>query len=163
MTTRFPMLLTLVVGALSLTASPSSGEARRPVEIPERFRGAEQAVVGRVLKVEPTWRRFENGDELIVSRVQLAVEESLKGARVQTVTVDVEGGQIGDLILKVSDLPAMGVGERAVVLLQRDRSGRNVPHLRGQGIMKLDRSNMVAGTHVTLDDIRAMAREAGER
>jgi len=37
-----------------------------------------------------------------------------------------------------------------------------VPHLRGQGILKLDDLNRVKGTSLTLDMIREMARTAGQ-
>jgi len=160
--------LAFAVGAVILASVLTSGVSvaaatRRVIDLPERFRGADQAVVGRVVKVEPVWQRTASGDELIVSRVELAVEETLKGAPVRTIAVDVEGGQIGDLVLTVSDLPTLRAGERAVVLVARDRAGRVVPHLRGLGILKLDERGMVPGSSLSLDMIREAARATGAR
>ena len=44
--------------------------------------------------------------------------------------------------------------ERAVFFVRRSARGRLVPHLRGQGLLKLDRLNRVPGSSLTLDEIR---------
>jgi hypothetical protein len=46
-----------------------------------------------------------------------------------------------------------------VFYLARDRRGVFVPHLRGQGLLKLDRADRVRDSAVTLADIRRSARE----
>jgi hypothetical protein len=68
--------------------------------------------------------------------------------------VDVEGGTIGTLTLRVSDEQTFVAGERAVFFLQHNSRGRLIPHLRGQGLLKLDRTNRVPGSSLTLDEIR---------
>jgi hypothetical protein len=50
-----------------------------------------------------------------------------------------------------------------VFYLRRNPRGRLVPHLRGQGLLKLDRSNRVPGTSLTLDAIRKEAAAAAGR
>jgi hypothetical protein len=131
-----------------------------PVPLAERARGAERVVVGRVTAVEPVWRTNEFGDRLIVSVVNVAVDETLRGPSQPTVTVEVEGGTIGDLTLHVSDLEPVAAGDRAVFYLARNARGAFVPHLRGQGLLKLDRSDRVRGSTVTLADIRRTAAQA---
>jgi len=130
-----------------------------PVPLAERARGAERVVVGRVTTVEPMWRTNEFGDRLIVSVVTVAVDETLRGPAQPTVTVEVEGGTIGDLTLHVSDLEPVATGERVVFYLARNARGVFVPHLRGQGLLKLDRSDRVRGSTVTLADIRRTAAQ----
>jgi len=130
-----------------------------PVPLAERARGAERVVVGRVTTVEPMWRINEFGDRLIVSVVTVAVDETLRGPAQPTVTVEVEGGTIGDLTLHVSDLEPVATGERVVFYLARNARGVFVPHLRGQGLLKLDRSDRVRGSTVTLADIRRTAAQ----
>jgi hypothetical protein len=129
-----------------------------PVPLAERARGAERVVVGRVTTVEPVWRTNEFGDRLIVSVVSVAVDETLRGQSQPTVTVEVEGGTIGDLTLHVSDLEQLATGDRAVFYLARNARGVFVPHLRGQGLLKLDRTDRVRGSTVTLADIRRTAK-----
>jgi hypothetical protein len=125
-----------------------------PVALAERGLGAERVVVGRVSAVDPQWQINDFGDRLIVSTVRIAVEETLKGAAQSAVAVEVEGGTIGDLTLHVSDLTTFVPGDRAVFYLRRNGRGAFVPHLRGQGLLKLDGSNRVPGSSLTLAEIR---------
>jgi hypothetical protein len=125
-----------------------------PVSLVERARGAEQIVLGRVASVSPEWRVNDFGDRLIVSVVRVAVDETLKGFSQATVDVEIEGGTIGTLTLHVSDQQSFEAGDRAVFYLARSRRGTMVPHLRGQGTLKLDRTSRVPNSSVTLDEIR---------
>ena len=129
-------------------------DAQVPVPLAERARGADRVVVGRVTSVTPQWQVNEFGDRLIVSTVHVAVTETLKGDATPTVDVDVEGGTIGSLTLHVSDQVTFTPGERATFFLTRTARGRFVPHLRGQGLPKLDGSNRVPGSSLTLEQIR---------
>jgi hypothetical protein len=118
-------------------------------------------VVATVLDVNASFAKSEFGDQLIVSRVVLRVEEVMKGADAVTVQVDVEGGTVGDLTMTASDMPEMKRGERGVFFLKRSRSGVEVPHLRGFGILKLDGQNRVRGTALDVDAVRSAVRSAG--
>jgi hypothetical protein len=129
----------------------------------ERARGAERVVVGRVASVAPIWQVNEFGDRLIVSVVNVVVDETLKGQRAPRVDVEVECGTIGELTLRVSDQVSFAPGERAVFYLRRTARGTFVPHLRGQGLLKLDAANRVAGAATTLDDIRREVAAADGR
>ena len=60
--------------------------------ISERMHGAQKVVVAHATRVTSKWKRNEYGDTLIVSEVELQVDETLKGKVGRTVTVDVEGG-----------------------------------------------------------------------
>ena len=147
----------LCASLLGLVSDAGAGQAT-PVPLAERARGADRVVVGRVASVVPQWQVNEFGDQLIVSVVRVAVSETLKGQPVSTLDVEVEGGTIGDLTLRVSDQVSFARGERAVFYLKRNVRGAFVPHLRGQGLLKLDASDRVSGSSLTLDEIR---REAG--
>ena len=125
----------------------------------DRARGSERVVVGRVTAVNSEWRTNEFGDRLIVSIVRVAVDETLKGPAQADIAVEVEGGTIGDLTLHVSDQEPMARGDRAVFYLKRTARGAFVPHLRGQGLLKLDGSDRVRGSSVRLSDIRRAAAQ----
>jgi len=94
----------------------------------------------------------------IVSVVSVTVDETLRGPSQQAVDVEVEGGTIGDLTLQVSDLETFTPGDRGVFYLKRGSRGSLVPHLRGQGLLKLDGSDRVRGSNVTLADVRREAK-----
>ncbi|HVH26482.1 MAG TPA: hypothetical protein VM818_06980 [Vicinamibacterales bacterium] len=142
----------LLVGLVQSAAVLSSQEVVAPLA--DRARGAERIVVGRVSSVAPVWRVNDFGDRLIVSIVSVAVDETLKGPPQPSVQVEVEGGTIGDVTLRVSDLASFVPGDRAVFYLSRSPRGVFVPHLRGQGLLKLDRQDRVPGSSLTLDEIR---------
>jgi hypothetical protein len=148
----------LLVALLPVVAGPNVMAATgRPVDIPERIRGAGRVVVAQVTTVTPGWQTNGYGDQLIVSRVALRVEETLKGTPAAMLTLDLEGGTIGDLTLHVSSLPGLSTGERAVFFLDPTSDGSSLPHLKGLGILKLDQNNQVRGSSLRLEDIRRMA------
>jgi hypothetical protein len=76
--------------------------------------------------------------------------------------MELEGGTVGEVTLRVTDLEPLETGDCAVFFLDRGQADLHVPHLRGQGILKLDDLNRVKGTSLTLDMIREMARTAGQ-
>jgi hypothetical protein len=128
------------------------------VDLSARARGADGVVVASVDRVTATYERNKYGDELIVTHAELVVGEVLKGSSVmsgQHLVVDVEGGTVGDVTLRVSDLPRVSAGERAVFYLHRESNGRLTPYLRGQGILKLDAQNRILGSTLSLGDVRS--------
>jgi len=135
----------------------------RDVPLGERARGAERVVVGRVSAVTPVWLDNDFGDRLITSVVRVVVDETLKGASQQSVDVEVEGGTIGSLTLRVSDLDTFAPGDRAVFYLEHNRRGALVPHLRGLGLQKLDQAGRVRGSSMTLDQVRREVRAGASR
>ena len=149
---RISIIVCLCGGLLGFGRDASANQA--PVPLAERARGAELVVVGRVASVAPAWQVNEFGDRLIVSVMRVVVTETLKGQAPTSLDVEVEGGTIGDVTLHVSDQTSLAAGERAVFYLKRAARGRFVPHLRGLGVLKLDDSNRVSGSSLTLGEIR---------
>jgi len=130
-------------------------EGRQPPDLASRARGAEQVVLATIVAVNAAFAKNAHGDQIIVSQVQLQVEETLKGSgRDFALLVDVEGGTVGDLTLNVSDMPSVTAGERAVFFLNRNSNGKLVPHLRGFGIIKLNERDQAPGSSLTLETIR---------
>jgi len=138
--------------AMATTLSASSDP---DVPIGDRAKGAKKVVVATVVDVQSTFDTNDYGDHLIVSHALLRVDETMKGSRESSVTMTVEGGTVGDLTLRVSDMPTMTKGDRAVLFLDESNRGGHVPHGRGLGVLKLDDDGThVAGTNLTVDDIR---------
>jgi hypothetical protein len=146
--------LTCVLAVAALTSvAASSGQ---PVPIEERARGAARVVVATVAETSARYERNEFGDELIVTHARLVVEEAIKGPA-DSVTLAIEGGTVDGITMRVSSLPTLSRGERAVFFLTSGRSGEFTPHLKGQGILKLDATNRVPGSSLTLSEIRRLA------
>ena len=148
----------IAVGMI-VTIAAATATAQQPASIQERVRGAAKVVVGRVIETTARYERNEFGDQLIVTYAELAVDEAIKGSR-EAVTLEVEGGTVDGITLRVSDLPTVSKGERAVFFLKSGRNGAYEPHLRGQGILKLDDRDNVQGSSLSLAEIRRLAKEA---
>jgi hypothetical protein len=153
---------TLITLGICLVPSVTAAQ-QLTVPASDRARGAEQVVVGHVSSVTPIWRDNDFGDRLIVSVVHVIVDETLKGSSQSAIDVEVEGGTIGTLTLRVSDLDTFVRGDRAVFYLQHDRRGNLIPHRRGLGLQKLDGSGRVNGSTMTLDQIRGDVRAGAAR
>lgn len=157
-----PYSRSTLTAVLGIALFPALAAAQRlNVPAAERASGAERVLVGHVLSVTPVWRDNDFGDHLIISIAHIAVDETLKGPSQSAVDVEIEGGTIGTLTLRVSDLEPFVPGDRAVFYLQHNRRGSLVPHRRGLGLQKLDRDGRVAGSAVTLDQVRRDVRAGG--
>ncbi len=155
------VLVPVAICAATLFAqTPARSAVAVRSDFAARARGAARVVVGAVVDMQPRFDVNEYGDRLIVTRTTLHVEETLKGSHTDLVDMDVEGGTIGDLTLKVSDLPALHRGDRGVFFLESSSS--SVQHLHGRhlGIVRLDASDHELASTVTLADIRAAVRAA---
>jgi hypothetical protein len=130
------------------------------IDLGSQAKGAKKIVVATVTDVQSSFGVNDHGDQLILSRVSLKVDETMKGPHEATVVVTLEGGTLGDLTLSVSDMPEMKKGERAVFFLDDSPRNGRVPHRRGASVMKLNQDNRVEGTDLTIDDIRAAVKAA---
>jgi hypothetical protein len=147
------MVAVLVAGTVQCLAAAG----QQPATIEERARGAERIVVASISDIRAAYESNAYGDELIVSHASLTLEEVIKGNS-DKATVAVVGGTVNGITLRVSSLPTLSPGERAVFFLNRGPNGEYLPHLNGQGILKLDATNHVKGSSLSVDDIRRMAR-----
>jgi len=148
---------------LACVAASASSYAQigPPPTVAERARGAGRVVVATVLDVHARFESNQFGDQLIVSHAVLEVLETWKGAPQPLVNIAVEGGTVGDLTLRVSDLPSLKEGERAVFFLDVTPGGEHIPHGRGLGVaLKLTADDRVAGTQLALSDVRDQVAEA---
>ena len=143
-------------GLIVAAGSSLAAIGAQPTPIAERARGAARVVVATVAETHARYERNEFGDDLIVTYVQLAIEEAVKGPA-GPATMAVEGGTVDGVTMRVSSLPVLVKGDRAVFFLTPGRDGEFRPHLRGQGILKLDGDDRVRGSSLTLGEIRRLA------
>jgi len=134
-------------------ASPLFAQSGPPPPLADRARGAGRVVVAQVIDVQSRFATNRFGDQLIVSTVVLDVVETLKGQAARTLNVEIDGGTVGDLTLKVSDLPSFRPGDRAMFFLDT-AGGTLVPHDRGFGLLKVSPAGLIEGSAVTLDQVK---------
>jgi hypothetical protein len=88
----------------------------------ELTRSSEAVVVGGVEDVESHWT--QDGTSIFTT-VSVDVEEVVRGVVIQQrVTVEYEGGEIGEIGLKVSDVAPLERGERVLLFLKSGKSKR---------------------------------------
>lgn len=73
---------------------------------------ASTIVVSTVTSRRAEWEHY-GASRLIITKVTMAVEQTLKGSAPRTLVVEVLGGTIGDQTLHVSHVPEFKVGDRA--------------------------------------------------
>ena len=157
------MVRTSSLSFLSLFLFATSGLAQDAPNVISRARGAERVVVGTVDRVVPMAIQNEYGDQLIISRTTVVVEEALQGSPTETLTVDIEGGTLDDLTLEVSDMPSMKQGDRGVFFLTRAAGNSHVLHRRGEGLLRLRQNEVVDRPGLTLDSIRRQLATATQQ
>ena len=73
-------------------------------------------VVSTVTNRQSEWEN-DGASRLIITKVTMAVEQTLKGSAPRTLVVEVLGGTIGEQTLRVSHVPEFKVGDRDVLFL----------------------------------------------
>ena len=154
-------LAIVAICVIGTTLSASSGP---PLTLEARAKGAQIVAVASVADVTSWFAVNQYGDQLIVSKVTLNLEERLKGnvAAPGILDMQIEGGTVGNITLRVSDLPSLKAGERAVVFLEYTPSGNLIPHRRGLGILKLQ-GDVISGTDISIARVRDTVRQASGR
>ncbi|UCF78392.1 MAG: hypothetical protein JSW03_09890 [Candidatus Eiseniibacteriota bacterium] len=107
-------LILLAACALLLAVTQSHAIMTRAT-LPELAAGATGIVRGQVLDVTSRW---DSEGKTIFTYVTISVDEWLKGAGPETVTVRVVGGKVGGVGLWVEDTPVFAGGESVVTFLE---------------------------------------------
>ena len=81
---------------------------------------SEAVVVAQAVEKESFWNEDRTA---ILTRVVLQVEDQLMGQAASMTEIIIPGGQIGDVMHEVSDMPHFEVDEQAIVFVERHRSG----------------------------------------
>ena len=91
--------------------------------IDKRADEATNIVVGKIKQIKSFYATNKWGDNLIMSEVTLKVDKVHKGDQVDEVTFIVEGGTVGDIVLRVSSVPLFEEGEELILFLKK-KNGR---------------------------------------
>lgn len=142
--------------AVSCTAGIRAADTHS-TPVSERIQQSETVVVATARHVEATWKPGPSGDQIIVTRVLLEVAETLKGTSEPSRWLEVPGGTLGGVTLRVSDEAVVHEGDRGVFFLDPAQAGIHAPHGKAEALLRLDGRDMVKGTAIRLDDIRRVA------
>lgn len=92
---------------MCVLAANLHADVAQPTDIAARARATEGVVVATIADANATFAKTEHGAQIIVSQVTLTIDDDLKRPSRDTIlSIDVEGGTVGDLTLDVSRRPA---------------------------------------------------------
>ncbi len=129
-----------VVALLAVTALSETAQASTILKQAVEELARKSAVIarGRVVRAQSRW----SGDGMrIITDVELAVSETLKGSPGARVRVTQPGGRVGDIAQTVSGLAAFSEGEEVLVFLGDPRGGRYLVEGAVQGKYRIDRGS----------------------
>ena len=132
MNKRFIFTNVLFFLTIYLLASPATA-VMKGLSTEELTRTSELTMTGEVESVESQWSK---DGTTIFTNVSVLIDEVVRGKILQRrITVEYEGGEIGDIGLKVSDVVPMERGEKVLLFLKSGKSKKEgiVYNIIGKG------------------------------
>jgi len=122
---KLPNLMVIALAAMvSLTAGVTSSRAQQMrTSLEDLASISEAVVVAKTVKTESFWNDEHTA---ILTRVTLQVSEYLSGQSARETDVIIPGGQVGNIIQEVSDMPFFLPDEEAIVFVEKHSSGIHV-------------------------------------
>lgn len=109
----------LIIMTVALAFVLCLGFTAQADKIDRRAEEATNIVVGKIKQVKSFHATNKWNDDLIMSQVTLKVDKALKGEQQNEVTFIVEGGTVGDIVLRVSSVPLFEEGEAITLYLKK--------------------------------------------
>jgi hypothetical protein len=81
---------------------------------------------------------WDENHKIIYTYVSVVPEEYLKGNLGPEAVIAIPGGQVGDIIYEVSDMPVFTEGEEVMAFVRTNAAGKNLITGAYQGKMKID-------------------------
>ncbi len=136
---RILLLLVLLVWL----APEAAATTVRSFSLRQLFREADRVVVGEVTGKRSFWN---DAHDTIYTEYTVAVERTEKGTQVDTVTVRLMGGTVGETSLTIAGNAVLAKGER-VLLVLRDQGGYHTLVGMSQGKWHVRRANGIDAVH----------------
>ena len=113
--------LVILLVLLTFVITSASFAVVKKMEMSELRDASSDIIVGRVMSYESAW-----DGNLIYTYYNVKVLDKVKGTPPEFVTVRVPGGEVDDVMLVVSDTPALESGEDAFLFLKRNNGASDV-------------------------------------
>lgn len=91
---------------------------------------------GKCSKVKSEWN---DKKDIILTQVTVVPEEYIKGNLGSEAVITVPGGQVGDILYEVSEMPVFVEGEEVVAFIWTNPAGKNLITGGYQGKMKIEK------------------------
>lgn len=129
------MAFFLLAGLLILIPTESMAQLKK-MSAEDLTKSSTAILYGKCSKVESKWNQEH---DLIFTTVTVIPEEYLKGDLGTEAQITIPGGQVGDIIYEVSEMPVFLEGEEVFAFIWEDPSGRNLVTGGKQGKMKIEK------------------------
>jgi len=127
--------LTLLLLTISLLMLPVTCEAQvKNMTAEELALESTSILYGQCTKMESAWTE---DNEMIFTTVTVVPEYYLKGNMGSEVSITIPGGQVGDIIYEVSEMPAFQKDEEVFTFIWKHPSGKNLITGGYQGKLKI--------------------------
>jgi hypothetical protein len=151
-----------LAAVLLLSLTPARATTVIPPDFDTLVRQADYVIRGSVKSVNSSWQT-RGTDRVIVTRVEIAVSETIAGTPPAPVILEMLGGTVGDQSMVVHGSPPFNVGDEHILFVQGNGVQFNplVALMHGQYPIKKDasgRSYMARSDGSLLSDVREVAR-----
>ena len=159
-----PMAFMLLVCLLILIPIESRAQLRM-ISAEDLTKESTAILHGKCSQVKSEWNKEK---DIIFTTVTIIPEEYLKGNLGSEALITVPGGQVGDIIYEVSEMPLFIEGEEVFAFVWKHPSGKNLITGGNQGKMKIEKDKMtgkrsVKGAAVETMEVTAKKGTANEK
>jgi len=123
MTPTRPLAFLSLAALLGISAAPAHASVAAAASFDEKVDNAAAIVVGKCLKTES---RFDPSGRWIVTYSTFAVEQSMKGAPAQTITVVTPGGSVNGIHQSSVGVPEFREGSENVLFIKNSKLGPTI-------------------------------------
>jgi hypothetical protein len=147
------MITVLLIGCLLLLAASQATATMVGLSTEDLTKASKIIVIGEVINVASHW----NSDRTtILTSASILVKDVVKGEQLeQMITVEYEGGEVGDIGLKVSDTVPLVTGEEVLLFLksEQDTGANNYSIVgRAQGKYIISKDGIASKTGFSLTE-----------
>jgi len=136
----------LIICVLFLSNISLQGQVmQRSIE--EMTLDAKTIIHGKCTQIHSSW---DVNQERIYTEINVIANEYLKGPQGTEIIITIPGGQVGNYVYEVSDMPRFSEGEEFVAFLSEHSSGRNLVTGAVQGKLKIRKDPHTGALHVKI-------------
>lgn len=152
---RSSIMLTFIMSLLGLTISPAETAAQLKKMSTEELTKASSAILyGKCKKIQSEWNETK---DIIFTTITVVPDEYIKGNLGDEAIITVPGGQVGDIVYEVSEMPVFTEGEEIFAFVWKHPSGINMVTGGQQGKLKIKTDKktgkkVVEGTAIPKND-----------
>ncbi len=138
----------LIISLLLLHSTDSIAQLKKMSE-KDLTKESTAVLYGKCTKKSCAW---DENHRIIFTYITIATEEYIKGNMGAEAVIAVPGGQVGDIIYEVSEMPVFTEGEDVVAFVWKNPKGKNLVTGGSQGVLKIEKDKKTGKRMVKTKD-----------